>query len=192
MELDSCSFSCAPIFDNIWIILETSFLITLYQKFAMDIWLSVSVSSFPSMTWLALAAALMLALAERPQRVFVLDTEGFHVRNETVSEKKKAFSYPKLNQKIKQLEKETGEYADQVKGPVMDEADIWLQKKLQYEDSAHLLSKGMTVERQLLHKLRVEIKNNGTKKMKEMEDNLKHVEDANGTNHTNDSNSSAK
>ena len=115
--------------------------------------------------------------------------------NETDDAKQEAFGYPKLNEKIKQLEKETAEYADQVKGPMMDQADIWLQKKLRYEDSANVLSKGMGVERQLLHKLRVVAKNNGTKKLKEMEDNLKDVEDgpssANNSNET-DSNATTK
>lgn len=146
----------------------------------------------PRWPWLLLVRT---AMAERPhQRQVALDTQrGFHenllhlgAENDTDDAKKEAFSYPKLNEKIKQLEKESGEYADQVKGPMMDQADIWLQKKLRYEDSANVLSKGMGVERQLLHKLRVEVKNNGTKKLKEMEEHLKDVEDGPSANNSNE------
>ena len=136
-----------------------------------------------------------LAVAERPNshRHVAL---GFHkALEDPVSgkdeKKQDAFSYPKLKQKVQQLEEETQDYSKQVKGPVVDKADIWLQKKRNYEDAANLLSKGMGVERQLLHKLRVEVKNNGTKKLKETEENLKDLEESNNdTNSSNGSNGS--
>lgn len=119
-----------------------------------------------------------------------MQIDGRNDTNDTDKQDALKFSYPKLKKKIKDLEKETKEYTDQVKGPVMDEADLWLQKKKKYEDSTNVLSKGMSVERQLLHKLRVEVKNNGTKKLKEMEENMKAVEDGpNSTNSTNTTNS---
>lgn len=135
-----------------------------------------------------------LVVAERPNSHHHVAL-GFHKALEDPGsgkdEKMEAFSYPKLKQKVQQLEEETQDYSKQVKGPVVDKADIWLQKKRTYEDAANLLSKGMGVERQLLHKLRVEVKNNGTKKLKETEENLKDLEESNNdTNSSNGSNGS--
>lgn len=136
-----------------------------------------------------------LVVAERPNSHHHGRTLGLHKALEDPGsgkdEKMEAFSYPKLKQKVQQLEEETQDYSKQVKGPVVDKADIWLQKKRTYEDAANLLSKGMGVERQLLHKLRVEVKNNGTKKLKETEENLKDLEESNNdTNSSNGSNGS--
>lgn len=134
-----------------------------------------------------------LVVAERPNSHHQVAL-GFHKAEDPSGkdEKMEAFSYPKLKQKVQQLEEETQDYSKQVKGPVVDKADIWLQKKRTYEDAANLLSKGMGVERQLLHKLRVEVKNNGTKKLKETEENLKDLEESNNdTNSSNASNSSS-
>lgn len=136
-----------------------------------------------------------LVVAERPNGRHHHVALGLHkALEDPVSgkdEKMEAVSYPKLKQKVQQLEEETQDYSKQVKGPVVDKADIWLQKKRTYEDAANLLSKGMGVERQLLHKLRVEVKNNGTKKLKETEENLKDLEESNNdTNSSNGSNGS--
>ena len=135
-----------------------------------------------------------LVVAERPNSHHHVALGLHQALEDPVSgkdEKMEAFSYPKLKQKVQQLEEETQDYSKQVKGPVVDKADIWLQKKRTYEDAANLLSKGMGVERQLLHKLRVEVKNNGTKKLKETEENLKDLEESNNdTNSSNGSNGS--
>ncbi|CAK9037229.1 unnamed protein product [Durusdinium trenchii] len=138
--------------------------------------------------WLAMVT---LCVAERPNRgARVLGTAALEAlvgRNESEPAakpaegkeiNKEAFSYPKLNQKLEELKTQTQEYDQQVKGPMMDEADLWLQKKKSYEDSVNKLGKGMNVQRQMLHKLRTELKQNGTGKLKETEKTLKDAQDS--------------
>lgn len=127
------------------------------------------------MRWLVLLA---LCAAERPRRVHFLAPNATD-----------AFKYPKLNHRIAQLEHESKGYAAQVKGPVMDRADLWLQKKSTYEDAVQVLKKGMDVEGQLLHKLGAELKSNGTARLKAIQQDLE-AEHGSASNVSNGSNAS--
>ncbi|CAE7483303.1 CanA1 [Symbiodinium pilosum] len=81
--------------------------------------------------------------------------------------KEGAFNYSDLNSQISRLKKEASEYEDQVKGPVVDHADMWLQQKSRYQEFVKELNHGMNVQKQLVHKLRTEERKRALGKMKE-------------------------
>ncbi|CAE7721319.1 CanA1 [Symbiodinium sp. CCMP2592] len=89
--------------------------------------------------------------------------------NGSESAKDEAFAYADTTGQIAKLKKETKEYEDQVKGPVVDTADMWLQENTRHEEFVKELSHGMDIEKQLVHKLRTEAKKNAEEKMKKAE-----------------------
>mmetsp|Transcript_134136 Transcript_134136/g.189528 ORF Transcript_134136/g.189528 Transcript_134136/m.189528 type:complete len:192 (+) Transcript_134136:56-631(+) len=85
------------------------------------------------------------------------------------SAKDEAFAYADTTAQIAKLKKETKQYEDQVKGPVVDTADMWLQENTRHEEFVKELSHGMDIEKQLVHKLRTEAKKKAEEKMKKAE-----------------------
>mmetsp|Transcript_30840 Transcript_30840/g.57836 ORF Transcript_30840/g.57836 Transcript_30840/m.57836 type:complete len:149 (+) Transcript_30840:85-531(+) len=108
--------------------------------------------------------------AERPQatKTIVLHrAEGnLGEPNASAVDKDEAFNYTGLTASINQLQQEAAQYEDQVKGPVVDHADTWLQQKSRYQEYVKELDRGMTVQKQLVHKLRTDVKKKATEDLK--------------------------
>ncbi|CAJ1354656.1 unnamed protein product [Effrenium voratum] len=119
---------------------------------------------------MSLARLLLVSLAASERPAEEQGSRALHT--EPVPVEKEAFGYSDLNDKLKQLQTETQEYQRDVKGPVVDQADDWLQQKSRYQDLVQQLNEGMIVEKKLVHKLRTEIRRKATESMKEAEKNL--------------------
>ncbi|CAJ1437886.1 unnamed protein product [Effrenium voratum] len=101
---------------------------------------------------MSLARLLLVSLAASERPAEEQGSRALHT--EPVPVEKEAFGYSDLNDKLKQLQTETQEYQRDVKGPVVDQADDWLQQKSRYQDLVQQLNEGMIVEKKLVHKLR--------------------------------------
>ncbi|CAE7734390.1 CanA1 [Symbiodinium sp. CCMP2456] len=105
------------------------------------------------------------------------------------SAKDEAFTYADTAGQIAKLKQETKQYEDQVKGPVVDTADMWLQENTRHEEFVKELSRGMDIEKQLVHKLRTEAKKKAEEKMKEAQAEAEAESNSTGANSTMEANS---
>mmetsp|Transcript_13451 Transcript_13451/g.31888 ORF Transcript_13451/g.31888 Transcript_13451/m.31888 type:complete len:270 (-) Transcript_13451:70-879(-) len=80
-----------------------------------------------------------------------------------------SIEYKALHERTEAFLKASRKYQAQVKGPLMDSTDVYLQQKARYEDYMHNLDQGQRQQHRLIHMLRRALRKHHTKKMEDLQ-----------------------